>query len=104
MPDFPFELDYVWTAFNQAAATRQTGMGVNPLTYLELEAYERKALNRLPAWETALIMRLDRTVRAQLAAEEKNDKVEADTEVSVNDRGGVRGLLSNIGARFRAKK
>jgi len=86
------------------AATRQTGMGINPLTYLELEAYERKALNPLPSWETALIMRLDRTVRATLAAEEKNDKSEADTEVSVNDSAGVRSLLSGIGERFRGRR
>jgi len=79
-------------------------MGINPLTYLELEAYERKAINRLPAWETALIMRLDRAVRATLAAEDKNDKSEADTEVSINDGAGVRGLLSGIAARFRAAK
>lgn len=79
-------------------------MGINPLTYLELEAYERKALNPLPAWETALIMRLDRTVRATLAAEDKNDTSEADVEVSVNDSAGVRGLLRGIGERFKHGK
>lgn len=97
-------MDYVWTAFNQIAQTRQSGMGVNPLTYLELEAYERKALNPLPAWETALILRLDRTVRAMLEQAQKNDSVQADTEVSVNDRSGVRGLLRGIGARFKGRR
>lgn len=79
-------------------------MGINPLTYLELEAYERKALNPLPAWETALIFRLDRVVRAALQQESKNDQVQADTEVSINDRKGVRGLLSGIRDRFKAKR
>lgn len=78
-------------------------MAANPITYLELEAYERKALNPLPAWETALVMRLDRTIRATLTAEEKNDKPGADTLVSVNDRTGVKNLLRGLGERFRAR-
>lgn len=79
-------------------------MTVNPLTYLELEAYERKRLNFLPAWETELVMRLDRTVRATLAEEEKNDKPGTDNLVSVNDSKGIRGLLRGIGDRFKTRK
>lgn len=79
-------------------------MGLNPLTYLELEAYERKALNPLPAWEARLIMRLDRAVLAAINENAKNDETGAQTEVSINDKQGVRGLLSGIRDRLKHKR
>lgn len=55
-------------------------MASNPLTYSELEAYERKALVRLSAWETDLIMRLDTAVLATWAGSVSAPTTQADRE------------------------
>jgi len=43
-------------------------MGVGPISYLEIEAYQRLALVRMSAWEVGLLRRLDDAVRVVLAA------------------------------------
>lgn len=81
-------------------------MAANPISYTELEAYERKALVTLSAWETDLIMRLDDTVLDVRAANAKTKTPDAEGSagVDINDRGAVRGLLSGIRDRLAAKK
>jgi hypothetical protein len=64
MPEAPDDLQYLWEHFVRLSGRRQNGMAANPITYQEVEAYERKALVRLSAWETDLLMRLDAAVLA----------------------------------------
>lgn len=104
-PPFPFELEYVWNHFRRLAARRQIGMAANPLTYLELEAYERKTLVHLPAWEADLIMRLDDAVR--LAADPgkpaSSPSAQEPTEIPASDVKSVKGFFRGLGAKIKAK-
>ena len=78
-------------------------MAANPITYAEVQAFMAETYAALGAWDVALIMRLDTTILEALRRESKEDKSGAETEVSVNDRKGVRGLLSGIRDRMAGR-
>lgn len=81
-------------------------MAANPISYTELEAYERKALVTLSAWETDLIMRLDDTVLDVQAAKAKakskaaSPKADEPEAIPINDTKSIRGVF----AKFPRKK
>lgn len=95
----------MWRAFVDLTGTRQSGMSVGPITFLEIQAYRSATLADLTAWEVGLIRRLDQAALAVVAGNAPTHQgSEPQTQVDINDRKGVRGLLSSIGERFRAKK
>lgn len=98
-------MEYVWNHFNRLAARRQIGMAANPLTYLELEAYERKALVHLPSWETELIMRIDDAVRLVRDADQPPGKAAAPeaSEIPTSDVKSVKGLFRSLASVLKPK-
>jgi hypothetical protein len=55
----PFELAHVWQFFVQMNRKRQSGMAVNPLSSLEVLAWQLRHRIRLTTFEEDLIDRLD---------------------------------------------
>jgi hypothetical protein len=100
----PEGMEHVWNAFQRLSSTRNSGMSLGPVTYLEVQAYRSETLDDLTAWEVTVIMRVDLAVRAVLADQAPKKQGEANTQVDVNDRKGMRGLLSDIGERWRARQ
>ena len=78
-------------------------MAANPLTYTELEAFERKALVRLSAWQADLIMRLDDAVLAvwNEKARKATDRNEPTTELPVTDVSGLKAMFKATAERKR---
>lgn len=58
-PKLPPDLRYLWTAFSQLHRTRQAGMGINAITFFEIEAWSRLYGMRLDPWEVDAIRALD---------------------------------------------
>jgi hypothetical protein len=81
-------------------------MAANPLTYAELEAFERKALVRFSAWEADLLMRLDDAVLSIWAGQSKPKGGKAPAkngEIPVDNPKAIGSLFRGIAARFKAK-
>ena len=73
-------------------------MAANPLTFVEMEAFERKALISFSAWEADLIMRIDDTILDVFArnAPKSSGKTKATDEpegIPINDGKSLKGLL-----------
>ena len=106
MPPFPFELEHVWEAFVELSSTRQSGMGVGPITYLEIEAYRRQTLADLTAWEVKLLRRLDNAVREMIAGQAPKPKAKGGGDtgepegIPITDQKSIRGVF----AKFPRKK
>jgi len=59
-PDFPELLEYVWTVFLLLNNTRGQGFsGPLPISYQEIDAWQRMTKNTLLPWEIEAIKRLD---------------------------------------------
>lgn len=58
-PQLPFELAHVWQLFVQMSRKRQNGMAVNPLSSLDILAWQLRHRIRLTAWEEELLDQLD---------------------------------------------
>lgn len=84
------------------ARRRTSGMSPNPITYADIEAYERKTLNRFSAWETDLIVRIDDAILDAIKPSASDTPAEA--EADVKDPRAVRGLLSGIRDRMAAMR
>lgn len=78
-------------------------MAPNPITYLELEAFERKALVRFTAWETDLLMRVDDAVLAAIAGEKPITASTKSEPVPASDPKGVKALLRGIATQKRVQ-
>lgn len=102
LPDLPVEVEYLWSAFNKMARRRTSGMSVNPITYADIEAFERKTLNSFSAWETDMIVRLDDAILDGIKPPASD--TEAQSEADVNDPQAVRSLLSGIRDRTAATR
>jgi hypothetical protein len=63
LPDPPEGLLYLWGYFLKLSNRRQSGMGVNPITYTELDGFMRLSKVSLEAWEVDLIFALDDVAR-----------------------------------------
>ncbi len=58
-PEFPDELGYLWQHFVALNNTRQAGMSINPITYIEIDAYCRLTQTHLSLFDVTAIKRLD---------------------------------------------
>ena len=60
--DFPRLLSHVWSAFISLSNSRTSGFsGPNPITYEQIVAWKQITEYPLLAWETEVIIRLDKT-------------------------------------------
>lgn len=67
-PSLPPEAVHLWNHFVQLHAARTSGgMGPNPITYAELDAYCRLTAAGLDAWEVGAVRALDDAYLASLA-------------------------------------
>ena len=65
MPDLPDALLYVWSAFCRLSARRSAGFSANPISFVEIDAFIRRAGVVLAPWEIRLIEDLDDLYRAE---------------------------------------
>lgn len=49
----------IWEHYINLANSRQSGMGMNPISYLEIEAYEKLMQVKLSIFEVKAIKKLD---------------------------------------------
>lgn len=49
---------HVWGWFKDLLETRQTGMADNPITFLEIDAYQRLTETRMRPWEVKAIVKM----------------------------------------------
>jgi hypothetical protein len=98
-------MEHVWTAFQALSSTRNSGMSVGPITYLEVMSYRAATLSDITAWEISVIMRMDLKVRSVLSDQSLSKGQGApDNEVYIDDKARVRSLLSRVRDRFVGKK
>lgn len=88
-------------------------MAANPISLLELEAYERKFLVQFGAWQTEVICRLDDAVRAvwhEQTAKPKRPLTAAavaampSAQIPLSDSAGIRSLFKGIKTAKRLEK
>lgn len=65
----PFELAHVWQWFMQLNRKRQSGMAVNPLSSIDILAWQLRHRIRLTAWEEELLDQLDASFIAHQGSE-----------------------------------
>jgi hypothetical protein len=58
-PDFPQAMSEIWEHYINLANSRQSGMGMNPISYLEIQAYESLMQVKLSVFEVKAIKKLD---------------------------------------------
>lgn len=58
-PEFPQSMSQIWEHYINLSNTRQSGMGMNPITYLEIQAYEVLMQTKLSVFEVKAIKKLD---------------------------------------------
>lgn len=58
-PHFPDIVAYVWRWFTELDSARQIGMGINPLSHTEIEAWARLNRINLTPFEVRCIRALD---------------------------------------------
>jgi hypothetical protein len=60
-PEFPVELDYLWSYFLELSSTRPQGYsGPLPITYQEIQAWSELTGNKITPLDVEVIKRLDR--------------------------------------------
>jgi hypothetical protein len=57
--DCPYELQYIYTWFVELGSTRQSGMGVCPLTFTEMKSWSELLSIKLTAFEIRTLRRID---------------------------------------------
>lgn len=96
--------------FAELAGRRSVGMAPNPLTFSEIEAYERKRLVYISAWETGLIMRMDdaalNALQGTLAhpTETPSKAPAASSGIPITDTASVKGFLRGLMKAQATKK
>jgi len=58
-PPFPVCLEYLWSIFIDLCNSRQSGMGISPFSYQEIEAYSRLMKETLSIEDIKALKRLD---------------------------------------------
>lgn len=59
-PQFPELMEYVWSAFISLHSARGQGFnGPLPISYQEIDAWQRMTKNTLLPWEIEVVKRLD---------------------------------------------
>lgn len=104
LPDLPDEAAYLWVHYQRLSRRRSAGMGANPISFLELEAYERKSLIDFTAFETDLLMRVDDAVLGAWAGERPASGKPESSSIPSDDAQGVRSLFRGIATQKRAER
>jgi hypothetical protein len=63
----------LWQVFLELNATRSSGMGANPLSLLEIDAWCRLSAVQLTAWEFAAIKAIDSAVLSEWSKSKKTE-------------------------------
>lgn len=95
----------VWAWFSALSKTRQPGMGIGPITYLEIEAYQRLEIVRMTAWEVGLIRRLDDAVRVVMS-DKPSAPAAAETikpDIPIQNTGAIKTLFRGLAAQKQAQ-
>lgn len=66
-PVLPEELAYLWLVWRELNAARSCGMAANPISWTEIEAYQRVTGEPLSAWEARVIRTVDNAYMAAQA-------------------------------------
>jgi hypothetical protein len=74
--------------------TRDRGMATGPITFAEIEAYQRQMLVSLTPWDVMLIRRLDDATQAV-----KLGITPAPSDARPTDVGGLKSMLRGVAAR-----
>lgn len=70
LPDFPHELQSVWTKFLDIHRGRRYGIsGANPISYADIYMWSRVTGGSVEPWEVQVIMRLDRSWIKEMKSE-----------------------------------
>ncbi|MET4683743.1 phage tail assembly chaperone [Brevundimonas faecalis] len=93
LPPFPAALGHVWWCYSQLAGTRPVAPVVAPISYVEIEAFNRSTAAALAPWDVRLIRRIDDHVRAIVLGE-----ANPSSQISVSDGKGVAGMLRGMAA------
>lgn len=70
-PPFPFEIEHVWSWFNEIIAGCEAGWGPAIITWISLDAWCAMTGNALEPWEARALVRLGAR-RANVLTEERN--------------------------------
>ena len=92
----------VWTAFNRIASRRQSGTVANPISFSEIEAFNRLTFARLGPWEVDVICRLDDVVLRIAMAQANGGKDEAHL-IPFDDGEGVKAFMTRLTIQQNAK-
>lgn len=77
-------------------------MGPSPITFQEIDAYQRVTLHRLTAWEVQLIRRLDQVILAVMA--KAGETPLESGPVQATHPAGMKAVLQGIAAKKNAQK
>lgn len=58
-PEVPFCAEHLWVTFNQLSNSRTVGLGVNPITYSDIQAYCSLTKTTLKPYEVGLLIEMD---------------------------------------------
>lgn len=82
----------------ELSTTRQSGMGVGPISYAEIDAYLRLSGDELTIWEVRLIRRLDNAVRAVVGGQtsKAGKPTEQDAQIPVTNTSAIGSLMRGL--------
>ena len=104
LPPFPEELEALWGVFLALSSRRTAGMAANPITFADIEAFQRLTLTDLSAWEVDVICQLDNAVLSAWAGEVKKARPAAEpakAEIPINDTKSMKALFRGLATRKR---
>jgi hypothetical protein len=89
--------------FLKLSSRRTAGMAANPITFADIEAFQRLTLTDLSAWEVDVICQLDDAVMSAWAGEVKKAKPKADAPaaIPVGDTKSMKAMFRGLAARKR---
>ena len=99
--------DYLVTLLFEAGLVQNTGMGVNPLPWSEIESWLRVTQLELSVWERITIKSMSEIYAAALSAAAKKDSQAPYTHVDealIADRTMIASKLKNVFASFKRDK
>ena len=72
--EMPDSLLHCWHWFLDLNSTRNTGFGVSPITFIEIEAYFKLYQMEVEPWEVEIIKVFDRIAMEVLAEQQAKDE------------------------------
>lgn|GEM_PF-1414742 len=100
-PALPGDCAHVWQWFSDLLLTRQIGMGDNPITYSEIDAYCRLTDTRMEPWEARALIEAYWTFRGALPGKGNSD---LRNETDVSDAAGIKALMSDFVSQQKPAK